>query len=72
MASNTSVAVIRDGGRFAGVVRLEQIRAGLRVPVRHLERNQRLGWGRPMSQLAQAANPIIRWEYFLDEWDQIS
>ncbi len=38
MASNTSVAVIGDGGRFAGVVRLEQIRAGLRVPVRHLER----------------------------------
>ncbi len=25
-----------------------------------------------MSQLAQAANPIIRWEYFVDEWDQIS
>ena len=36
MASNTSVAVIADQGRFAGVVRLEQIRAGLRVPVRHL------------------------------------
>lgn len=25
-----------------------------------------------MIQLAQAANPIIRWEYFVDEWDQIS
>jgi osmoprotectant transport system permease protein len=22
--------------------------------------------------LAQAANPIIRWEYFIDEWDQIA
>ncbi len=25
-----------------------------------------------MTVLAQAANPIIRWEYFIDEWDQIS
>lgn len=33
MASNTSVAVIDDGGRFGGVVTLEQIRSGLRVPV---------------------------------------
>ena len=23
------------------------------------------------AQLAQAANPIIRWEYIIDEWDQI-
>ncbi len=37
MASNTSVAVIEDGGRFAGVVRLEQIRAGLRAPVGHID-----------------------------------
>ena len=33
MATNTSVAVIDDGGRFGGVVTLEQIREGLRVPV---------------------------------------
>lgn len=33
MASNTSVAVIDDRGRFGGVVTLEQIRTGLRVPV---------------------------------------
>ena len=32
MASNTSVAVVEDHGRFAGVVTLEQIRKGLRVP----------------------------------------
>lgn len=25
-----------------------------------------------MTLLGQAANPIIRWEYFVDEWDQIS
>ena len=24
-----------------------------------------------MQLLAQAANPIVRWEYFIDEWDQI-
>ena len=33
MATDTSVAVIDDGGRFGGVVTLEQIREGLRVPV---------------------------------------
>ncbi len=33
MASNTSVAVIDDGGRFGGVVNLEHIRAGLAAPV---------------------------------------
>ncbi len=32
MATDTSVAVIEDHGRFAGVVTLEQIRKGLRVP----------------------------------------
>lgn len=25
-----------------------------------------------MTVLGQASNPIIRWEYFVDEWDQIS
>lgn len=24
-----------------------------------------------MNVLAQAANPIVRWEYFVDEWDQV-
>jgi osmoprotectant transport system ATP-binding protein len=33
MASNTSVAVIDDGGRFGGVVTLENIREGLAAPV---------------------------------------
>jgi osmoprotectant transport system ATP-binding protein len=33
MASNTSVAVIDDGGRFGGVVTLEHIREGLAAPV---------------------------------------
>jgi hypothetical protein len=33
MASNTSVAVIQDGGRFGGVVTLEHIREGLAAPV---------------------------------------
>ena len=33
MATDTSVAVIDDGGKFGGVVTLEQIRDGLRVPV---------------------------------------
>ena len=32
MATNTSVAVVEDAGSFAGVVTLEQIRKGLRVP----------------------------------------
>lgn len=27
---------------------------------------------RPLGALAQASNPIIRWEYLVDEWDQIS
>jgi hypothetical protein len=33
MASNTSVAVIDDGGHFGGVVTLEHIREGLAAPV---------------------------------------
>ncbi len=35
MATNTSVAVVEDRGRFAGVVTLERIRKGLRVPAGH-------------------------------------
>jgi osmoprotectant transport system ATP-binding protein len=40
MASNTSVAVIDDGGRFGGVVTLEHIREGLAAPVDPVARRE--------------------------------
>ena len=52
MATDTSVAVVEDRGRFAGVVTLEQIRAGLRVPA---DRGQRATEVEPAGQQVAGA-----------------
>ncbi len=49
MATDTSVAVVQDQGRFAGVVTLEQIRAGLRVPA---------GRGQPVDESAPTGQQV--------------
>ncbi len=59
MTSRTSVAVIDDGGRFGGMVTLDSIRESLGHEAGHV------------TVLGQATNPIIRWEWIVDEWDQI-
>ncbi len=66
MTSDSAVAVIDDGGRFGGVVTLEALPrpAGPRSGSRRSERAV-------TGVLAEARNPLLRWEYIVDEWDRI-